>query len=276
MKKKFTLTTILFLFLVFTYAQKDTLTRIPLIGEDAPSFTAETTNGILNFPSDYGKKWKILFSHPADFTPVCSSEILELAYMQNDFDQLGAKLVIISTDQLARHVSWKKALEDVSLKDRQPVNIKFPFVDDNNRTVSKSYGMISPKVNATKAVRGVFIIDPENKIASVNFYPMSVGRNIDEIKRTLIALQTTQKQQVLMPANWKPGEDVMLPYINENQRLQLASTTMPPDQPSIEDTDILAPYFDEYRDIAKPYYNYNIESPDIYSLNWFMFYKKNK
>jgi len=274
MKKKFTLTTILFFILAFTFAQKDTLTRIPLIGEDAPAFTAETTNGILNFPSDFGKKWKILFSHPADFTPVCSSEILELAYMQNDFDQLGAKLVIVSTDQLARHFAWKKALEDVSLNDRQPVKIKFPLIDDNNRMVSKSYGMISPKVNATKAVRGVFIIDPDNKIASVNFYPMSVGRNIDEIKRTLIALQTTQKQQVLMPANWKPGDDVMLPYISENQRLQLASTNTPADQLSEIDADILSPYFDEYRDTSKPYYS--IESPDVYSLNWFMFYKKNK
>jgi peroxiredoxin (alkyl hydroperoxide reductase subunit C) len=274
MRKKFTLTSILFLVLAYTFAQKDTLTRIPLIGEDAPAFIAETTNGILNFPSDFGKKWKILFSHPADFTPVCSSEILELAYMQNDFDQLDAKLVIISTDQIARHFAWKKALEDVSLKNREPVKIKFPFLDDNNRMVSKSYGMISPKVNDTKAVRGVFIIDPENKIASVNFYPMSVGRNIEEIKRSLIALQTTQKQQVLMPANWKPGEDVMLPYISENQRVQLASTTTPTDEFSQIDADILSPYFDEYRDTAKPYYN--IESPDIYSLNWFMFYKKNK
>ena len=271
MKKKVLLPVIMFFVMVSVYAQKDTLARIPLIGEDAPAFTAETTNGTLNFPSDFGHKWKILFSHPADFTPVCSTEILELAYMQTDFDQLGAKLAIISTDKLSRHNSWKEELEKVSFHGKEPVKIRFPFIDDNNRTICKLYGMISPKVNGTKAVRGVFIIDPENKIASVSFYPMSVGRNIEEIKRTLLALQTTQKQQVLMPANWKPGNDVLLPYLNDSQHQQLATTT-PVDLPDQLDSDILTPYFDEYRDNTLP--QVNVNSPDIYSLNWFMFYKK--
>lgn len=272
MKKRIPLMTILFLALTFAYAQKETLTRIPLLGEDAPSFTAQTTNGILNFPNDYGKRWKILFSHPADFTPVCSTEILELAQMQNDFDELGATLAIISTDQLSRHYAWKKALEEISYQGRQPVKIKFPLIEDMDRSISNSYGMISSKINATKGVRGVFIIDPENKIASINFYPMSVGRNMAELKRSLVALQTTQKQQVLMPANWNPGDDVLLPFLSDAQRLKVENNPVESDPLLQLDNDVLYPYFDEYRDNNVT--QYSVESPDVYSLSWFMFFKK--
>ena len=272
MKKRVPLTAILLLVLTFAFAQKEPLTRIPLLGEDAPEFTAQTTNGILHFPNDYGKGWKILFSHPADFTPVCSTEILELAQMQNDFDQLETTLAIISTDQLSRHYAWKKSLEEISYKGRQPVKIKFPFIEDMDRSISNSYGMISPKINDTKGVRGVYIIDPQNKIASINFYPMSVGRNMAELKRTLVALQTTQKQQVLMPANWKPGEDVLLPYLSDSQRLKVSNNPVESDPLLQLDNDVLYPYFDEYRDNHTP--QYNIESPDVYSLSWFMFFKK--
>ena len=274
MKKRIPSILILILLLVFshTFAQNDTLTRIPLIGEEAPAFTAETTNGTLNFPSDFGKKWKILFSHPADYTPVCSSEILELAYKQNDFDQLGVKIAIISTDDLSKHYGWKKSLEEVSYQGREPVKIKFPFIDDKNRVISKSYGMISPLVNATKAVRGVFIIDPENKIASINFYPMSVGRNTEEIKRTLIALETTRNQKVLMPANWQPGKDVLLPYLSQSQKEELQNSALASNPLTQVDDDVLTPYFDEYRDTTLP--QYNLDSPDIYSLTWYMFFRK--
>src|SRR5450759_2308134 len=118
--------------------------RIPLIGESAPSFTAESTNGTINFPIDFGRKWKVLFSHPQDFTPVCSTEILELANLQDEFDKLGTKLIVISTDALETHVQWKKSMETLNLNNKGSVKIKFPLVDDANLVVSKEYGMIHP------------------------------------------------------------------------------------------------------------------------------------
>ena len=133
--------------------------RIPLIGEKAPSFSAESTNGPIVFPSDFGSKWKILFAHPADFTPVCSSELLELAFLQQEFDRLNVKLAVISTSPLETHKQWKKALEEVDYKGRTAVKIKFPMIDDDTRVASNLYGMIHPSINGTKSVRGVFIID---------------------------------------------------------------------------------------------------------------------
>jgi peroxiredoxin (alkyl hydroperoxide reductase subunit C) len=185
---------------------------IPLIGSDAPSFKAQTTNGMINFPEDYTGKWKILFSHPRDFTPVCSSEILELAQMQGDFDKLGVKLVVLSTDTLYQHNIWKKTLDTLKYKNRKPQLINFPLVDDNSKYISKLYGMLHSPVSTTRDVRGVFIIDKKDKIRAIFFYPSEVGRNFDEIKRTVIALQTSDKEQVLTPANWKPGEDVLVPF----------------------------------------------------------------
>jgi peroxiredoxin (alkyl hydroperoxide reductase subunit C) len=188
--------------------------RIPLLGEEAPSFTAESTNGTIEFPAQYGGKWKILFSHPADFTPVCSTEIMELALMQQDFKDLNTQLVVISTDDIKRHRTWVDAMENTLLKEDKPVKIKFPLVDDSQYSVCWQYGMITPSNDSKHAVRGVFIIDPKNKIRSIAFYPSNVGRNMDEIKRTIIALQTSDKNTVLTPVNWKPGDDVLLPYPN--------------------------------------------------------------
>ena len=119
--------------------------RIPLIGEKAPEFTAETTNGELNFPSDFGKKWKILFSHPQDFTPVCSSELLELAYMQDEFEKLGVKVAVISTDPVGMHKQWKKSLESLDIDHKGTVKINFPLIGDDNVKVAKLYGMIHPR-----------------------------------------------------------------------------------------------------------------------------------
>ena len=184
--------------------------RIPLIGEKAPSFTAESTNGIINFPDDFGHNWKILFSHPKDFTPVCSTEIMELAHLQDQFDKLGVKLVVVSTDRLETHVQWKKALEELKLDDRSMVKIKFPLVDDENIAVSKLYGMIHSETNSTRSVRGVFIIDPNNIIQAIYFYPMNVGRSTDELLRMISALQISAKEKVLTPANWKEGKDVLV------------------------------------------------------------------
>lgn len=184
--------------------------RIPLIGEKAPSFTAESTNGTINFPDDYGHNWKVLFSHPKDFTPVCSTEIIELARLQDQFDELGVKLVAVSTDRLETHIQWKKALEAVKLDNKDMVKIKFPLVDDESIVVSKLYGMIHSETNSTKSVRGVFIIDPNNIIQAIYFYPMSVGRSTDELVRVLTALQVTSRDKVLTPANWEEGKDVLV------------------------------------------------------------------
>lgn len=185
--------------------------RIPLIGESAPSFTAESTNGTINFPDDFGRKWKVLFSHPQDFTPVCSTEIMELANLQDEFDKLGTKLVVISTDALETHIQWKKSMESLNLNNNERVKIKFPLVDDKNLVVSKKYGMIHPASNTTKSVRGVFIIDPDNVIQAIYFYPKSVGRNTDELLRMVTALQTTSSGKVLTPVNWKAGNDLLVP-----------------------------------------------------------------
>ena len=185
--------------------------RIPLIGETAPSFTAESTNGTINFHEDFGQKWKLLFSHPQDFTPVCTTEIMELAYMQDQFDKLGVKLVVVSTGPVDTHLQWKKSMEALNFNDRGTVKIKFPLVDDNNLSVSKLYGMIHPASNTTKAVRGVFIIDPDNIIQAIYFYPMNVGRSTDELLRMLTALQATSKEKVMTPVNWKSGNDLLVP-----------------------------------------------------------------
>jgi peroxiredoxin (alkyl hydroperoxide reductase subunit C) len=192
------------------WAQDNITTRIPIIGDKAPSFTASTTNGIINFPSDFGHKWKILLSHPADYTPICSSEILELAYLQDDFDKLNVKLLVLSTDSLYTHVQWKKALEGLTYKDRAPVKINFPLADDKKFIVSREYGMIHSGSSSTKDVRGVFIIDPNNVVQAIIYYPMSVGRNMEEIKRAVIALQTTADGKFSTPANWQLGNDLIL------------------------------------------------------------------
>ncbi len=186
--------------------------RIPLIGESAPSFTAESTNGLINFPGDFGRSWKILFSHPQDFTPVCSSEILELAHLQDKFEQMGVKIAVVSTDPLSMHTQWKKALESVDLNNEGKMKIRFPIIDDQNIVISKEYGMIHPENNSTRSVRGVFIIDPQNKIRAMYFYPNNVGRSTDEILRMVAALETTNHNLVATPVNWQEGQDVMIPY----------------------------------------------------------------
>jgi len=184
--------------------------RIPLIGEKAPSFIAESTNGSINFPDDFGHSWKILFSHPKDFTPVCSTEIMELAHLQDQFSKMGVKLIVVSTDRLETHVQWKKALEALKLDNRDLVKIKFPLIDDENIAVSKLYGMIHSETNSTRSVRGVFIIDPDNVIQAIYFYPMNVGRSTDELVRMVTALQVSAKEKVFTPVNWQEGKDVLV------------------------------------------------------------------
>jgi peroxiredoxin (alkyl hydroperoxide reductase subunit C) len=228
-----------FLFEEPTQPVEDRNFRIPLIGETAPSFTAESTNGEVNFPADYGKNWKILFSHPQDFTPVCTTELLELANLQGKFDNLGVKVVAISTDRLSTHEQWKKAMEGLVYKDRKEVNIEFPLIADENLSVSKKYGMIHPESNTTRDVRGVFIIDPNNIIQAIYFYPKEVGRSTDELVRMITALQKTETDKVMTPANWKAGEDVMV-------------NTIPNSKATKEE----------------------LASEGLYNLAWFMWYKK--
>lgn len=186
--------------------------RIPLIGETAPSFTAESTSGTINFPYDFGISWKVILSHPMDFTPVCSTELIELANLQNEFETLGVKPLIVSTDPLETHKQWKKVLERIEYKQYSPQKINFPIVDDSSLLISKLYGMIHLESDNNRDVRGVFIIDPDNKIRAEFFYPQEVGRNMDELLRTVIALQTTGSHNVLTPSNWKKGHDVLVPF----------------------------------------------------------------
>jgi len=195
------------------YAQVPVVNHtIPLIGEDIPAFKAETTQGVLNFPSDFGKSWKILFSHPADFTPFCTSEILQLALMQKEFNDLDVRFAILSTDPLDLHLSWERSMNDLLEKSHSGVRIEFPLIDDHDQTISNKYGMISPSVDSRRTVRGVFIISPDNKVAAICFYPNNVGRNMEEIKRTVIALQVAKDRNVITPVNWEKGDDVLVPY----------------------------------------------------------------
>jgi peroxiredoxin (alkyl hydroperoxide reductase subunit C) len=218
MKKMLIIAGIILLSLNISQAQKEVNQRIPLIGSEAPSFKAQSTNGQISFPHDFGSNWKIIFSHPRDYTPVCSSEILELAYQQKGFKALNTEIIIVSTDKLESHKGWKAALEELSFKGRDPVKISFPLVEDPTYSIANSFGMLDSKNNIGQSIRGVFFIDPENKIRAFYFYPNEVGRNIDEIKRTLLALQTNyDNNRVVLPANWQLGEDVMVPYLNEKE-----------------------------------------------------------
>jgi peroxiredoxin 2/4 len=212
MKKIIAMTGIFLFSATMLMAQKNTHINYPMLGEEAPSFIAESTMGTVNFPSDYSSEWKILFSHPADFTPVCTSEIMELATVQNNFEKLGTKIIVVSVDELETHKNWKKSMETITVNNKAPAMIEFPLVSDQDLVISREYGMVQPMASSTKDVRGVFIIDPNNKIRAIFFYPMNIGRNIEEIERTLVALQTTDKQLVCTPANWKSGDDVIIPY----------------------------------------------------------------
>jgi len=147
-----------------------------------------------------------------DFTPVCSTELIELARLRDEFARLGVKLLTVSTDPLETHKQWKIMLERIEYKGYSPQKIDFPIVDDSDLVIAKLYGMIHPESDNSRDVRGVFIIDPDNKIRAEFFYPQEVGRNMDELVRTIIALQTADRNNVLTPANWETGHDVLVPF----------------------------------------------------------------
>lgn len=185
--------------------------QMPLIGDKAPEFIANTTNGKINFPADYSGKWVILFSHPADFTPVCTTEFMTFQSMINDFNKLNTDIIGLSVGTLTGHLAWIKAIKEIQYKDWKDMQITFPIIDDMNMEIAKKYGMIHDNESNNKTVRAVFIIDPMGIIRTILYYPLTIGRNFDEIKRTLIALQTTDAFQVATPADWMPGDDVVVP-----------------------------------------------------------------
>ena len=185
---------------------------LPLIGDDAPAFEAQTSNGFVNFPEDYKGKWVILFSHPADFTPVCTTEFIAFATMQDEFSKLNTELIGLSIDSITSHIAWLKEIKDnIEYKGLKNVEIKFPVIADIKMDVAVKYGMLHPGASDTKAVRAVFIIGPDAKIKAILYYPLSAGRNMAEIKRLLMALQLNAKEGVATPANWQPGDDVVIP-----------------------------------------------------------------
>jgi len=185
---------------------------MPRIGEMAPSFEAVTTQGPIKFPEDFKGKWVILFSHPADFTPVCTSEFMTFATLENEFEALNCKLVGLSVDGLYSHIAWLRTIkEKIEYKGMKNVEVKFPLIEDITMTVAKRYGMIQPGESNTKAVRAVFVIDPEGKIRTIIYYPLSLGRNFDELLRVVMALQTADAFSVATPADWRPGDDVIVP-----------------------------------------------------------------
>ncbi|HPW89958.1 MAG TPA: peroxiredoxin [Paludibacteraceae bacterium] len=185
---------------------------MPRIGDLAPSFQAVTTQGTINFPADYKGKWVILFSHPADFTPVCTSEFMTFASMQKDFDALNTQLVGLSVDGLYSHIAWLRTIkEKIEYKGMKNVEVTFPLIEDITMNVANLYGMLQPGESTTKAVRAVFFIDPKGVIRTIIYYPLSLGRNFDEIKRVLIGLQTADNFDVALPADWRPGDDVIVP-----------------------------------------------------------------
>lgn len=185
---------------------------MPRIGEPAPAFEAMTTQGKISFPSQYKGKWVILFSHPADFTPVCTSEFMTFATMEKKFQAANCQLIGLSVDGLYSHIAWLRTIkEKIAYKGMENVEVTFPLIDDVSMKVATKFGMIQPGESETSAVRAVFFIDPKGIIRAMIYYPLSLGRNFDEIYRALIGLQTADAFSVATPADWQPGDDVIVP-----------------------------------------------------------------
>ena len=183
---------------------------MPLIGDTAPAFEAVTTQGPIKFPEDFKGKWVILFSHPADFTPVCTTEFMTFASMADEFKELNTELVGLSVDSLYAHIAWLRKIQELEWKGMKNVEVKFPLIEDIKMDVAKKYGMIQSQ-STTQAVRAVFFIDPKGIIRTILYYPASLGRNFEEIKRIILGLQKADKDSVATPANWQPGDDTIIP-----------------------------------------------------------------
>jgi len=190
----------------------ETIVAMPRIGDKAPVFKAVTTQGEIDFPKQYEGSWVILFSHPADFTPVCTSEFMTFASLEEKFNQANCKLVGLSVDGLYSHIAWLRTIkEKIEYKGMKDVEVKFPLIEDITMEVAKKYGMMMPGESNTKAVRAVFFIDPKGVIRAIIYYPLSLGRNFDELYRALIAMQAADKFSIATPADWRPGDDVIVP-----------------------------------------------------------------
>ena len=184
---------------------------MPRIGDKAPEFKAVTTQGHVNFPADYKGNWVILFSHPADFTPVCTSEFITFASMEKQFNEVNCKLIGLSVDGLYSHIAWLRAIkEKIEYKGLKNIDVRFPLIDDNSMSIAKKYGMIMDGEASTAAVRAVFVIDPNGIIRAIIYYPLCLGRNFEELYRVVVALQTAEEFKVATPADWKIGDDVIV------------------------------------------------------------------
>ena len=189
-----------------------TCETFPLIGDPAPKFRATTTNGKINFPDDYAGHWIVFFSHPMDFTPVCTTEFLAFQSAVSDFKKLNTEIIGLSVGSVPSHLAWFRSIhDDIKFRDYKNVKIKFPVIEDIDLSIAKLYGMIHQNISDTKTVRAVFIIDPKGIVRTILYYPQTTGRNIAEILRVLTALQTTDAFGVSTPADWEPGLPVIKP-----------------------------------------------------------------
>ncbi len=183
-----------------------TPTGIPRIGDAAPDFTSVTTKGQLTFSEFNRGSWVIFFAHPADFTPVCTTELIEFARNISFFEAHNTKLIGISIDSIHAHLAWVQ-----NVKEKTNVLLDFPIIADLDTKVAQAYGLLHPGESTTAAVRAVFVIDPKGSIRAIIYYPLNVGRNVEEVKRLLVALQTADENAVALPVNWTVGEKVVVP-----------------------------------------------------------------
>ena len=175
--------------------------RLPLIGDPVPEFRAQTTHGPIHFPKDYEGKWVVLFSHPADFTPVCTTEFVAFQKRYDEFKKLGCELIGLSIDQVFSHIKWVEWI-----KEKLGVEIKFPVIADNTGKIGTLFGMLHPEAAESQTVRAVFVIDPKGIVRAIIYYPLNVGRNMDEILRLVRALQLADKEKAAIPAGWPNNE----------------------------------------------------------------------
>jgi peroxiredoxin (alkyl hydroperoxide reductase subunit C) len=179
---------------------------IPRIGDRAPDFAAVTTQGEIQFSSWQGESWVVLFSHPADFTPVCTTELAEFARQAEAFTSRNVKLIGLSIDSIHAHLAWR-----VNIREKVGVDVDYPLIADLNTHVAQLFGLIHPGESDTATVRAVFVIDPNRVIRAIIYYPLNVGRNIEEVVRLVDALQTADQHSVATPVNWKKGDNVVVP-----------------------------------------------------------------
>ncbi len=179
------------------------ITRMPLLGEKFPEVKVQTTHGPMTLPNDYEGKWFVLFSHPADFTPVCTTEFVAFAQKADEFKKMGVELIGLSVDQVFSHIKWVEWI-----KDNLNVEIPFPVIADSAEGVSKALGMIHPSKSSSNTVRAVFVVDPKGNLRLMIYYPQEIGRNVDEIIRAVKALQVSDKFGVATPENW-PNNDLI-------------------------------------------------------------------